>query len=150
MKNFTNEFKAVFAAASDVDAAKGAMQQTRLELALAFHADGFNPDNAIDKLRFKEKVIKAFPKGTGKDADQFEKAAVSNIRQCVSCYKKGRELNIPPTGYENFGAWRADLYPPSPETKEEIIKGWIDNPKIDLNAQDLIAFLQKEYCAIGQ
>lgn len=137
MKNFTNEFKNVYNAATGQDVAKGEMSASRLALAQAFHADGFNPENAIDKLKLKEKILKAFPNGVGKHATPDEKAAVSNVRQCVSCYAKGKKINMPPTGFETFAAWREKLYPPVKETKCEIIKGWINSEKIVLTVKDV-------------
>ena len=146
---FKKEFSDIYAATNAQDVAKGAMAASRYELASSLWQQAVDLQNAVDVAKIKQKIIDRFPKGTGKDALEDERKAVSNIRQVLSVYKKAKVMNESPNNHPTYAAWREAIYGKPDTDKIAIIKGWIDSNDIKLTAAD-VQVLLNTYKAVGQ
>ena len=146
---FKKEFSDIYAATNAQDVAKGAMAASRYELASSLWQQAVDLQNAVDVAKIKQKIIDRFPQGTGKNALEDERKAVSNIRQVLSVYKKAKVMNESPSNHPTYAAWREAIYGKPDTDKIAIIKGWIDSNDIKLTAAD-VQVLLNTYKAVGQ
>ena len=130
MISFTKEFKSIYDATNAQDAAKGSMAASRYDLASTLWEQGVNLQDAIHVAKLKQKIVTKFPKGTGKNAAEDEKKAVSNIRQVMSVYKKAKEKNEAPSSYPTYAAWREAIYGKKDSSPLVMLKAWIDDDKV--------------------
>jgi len=105
--------------------------------AVTLQDSGINLNNAEAALEIKIDIAKAFPKGTGKDANDADKKAVSAVRQVLSCFKKSRDENLSPNNFASYAEWRKAVYNETPPTKLETIAKWLDAEEPEITLQDL-------------
>jgi len=105
--------------------------------AVTLQDSGINLNNAEAALEIKIDIAKAFPKGTGKDANDADKKAVSAVRQVLSCFKKSRDENLSPNNFDTYAEWRKAVYNETPPTKLETIAKWLDAEEPEITLQDL-------------
>ena len=109
----------------------------RRVFAVTLQDSGINLNNAEAALEIKIDIAKAFPKGTGKDANDADKKAVSAVRQVLSCFKKSRDENLSPNNFDTYAEWRKAVYNETPPTKLETIAKWLDAEEPEITLQDL-------------
>ena len=105
--------------------------------AVTLQDSGINLNNAEAALEIKIDIAKAFPKGTGKDANDADKKAVSAVRQVLSCFKKSRDENLSPNNFDTYAEWRKAVYNETPPTKLETIAKWLEAEEPEITLQDL-------------
>tara|TARA_R110002153_G_scaffold78345_5_gene200586 strand:+ start:440 stop:886 length:447 start_codon:yes stop_codon:yes gene_type:complete len=141
--NYTNEIQTLGKALLGQTKAQDKTSDARRLLAVALQNDAVNLNNVEHSASLKLDITKAYPKGTGKDADENQKKAVSAVRQVLSTYKKGCELNISPNNFDTYSEWRKEVYNETATlTKKEQIIKWIENDKIELELSDLVAIIE--------
>ena len=109
----------------------------RRVFAVTLQDSGVNLNNAEAALEIKIDIAKAFPKGTGKDANDADKKAVSAVRQVLSCFKKSRDENLSPNNFDTYAEWRKAVYNETPPTKLETIAKWLEAEEPEITLQDL-------------
>ena len=133
MKNLTVEMKAVGTALNNQGKAADKTNDHRYALAIALQDGSIDLTNKITASEIKLDLSKAYPKGTGpkEKQDPAQAKAVSAVRQVLSCYKKGCEMNISPNNSDTYASYRAEVYgDQKPATKLETIQKWIDTDKV--------------------
>mgnify|MGYP003625803519 CR=1 FL=1 len=133
MKNLTAQMKAVGTALTNQGKATDKTNDHRYALAIALQDGSIDLTNKITASEIKLELSKAYPKGTGpkEKQDPAQAKAVSAVRQVLSCYKKGCELNISPNNSDTYASYRAEVYgDQKPATKLETIQKWIDTDKV--------------------
>jgi len=141
--NYTNEIQTLGKALLGQTKAQDKTSDARRLLAVALQNDAVNLNNVEHSASLKLDITKAYPKGTGKDADEGQKKAVSAVRQVLSTYKKGCELNISPNNFDTYSEWRKEVYNETATlTKKEQIIKWIENDKIELELADLVDIIE--------
>ena len=141
--NYTNEIKVLGASLLSQTKAQDKTSDARRLLAVALQNDAVNLNNVEHAASLKLDITKSYPKGTGKDADEKQKKAVSAVRQVLSTYKKGCEMNISPNNFDTYSEWRKEVYNETATlTKKEQIIKWIENDKIELELSDLVAIIE--------
>ena len=133
MLNLTVQMKAVGSALTAQGKASDKTNDHRYALAVALQDGSIDLTNKIVASEIKLDLSKAYPKGTGpKDKqDPAQAKAVSAVRQVLSCYKKGCELNISPNNSDTYASYRAEVYgDQKPATKLETLAKWIDTDKV--------------------
>ena len=109
----------------------------RRVFAVTLQDSGINLNNAEAALEIKIDIAKAFPKGTGKDANDADKKAVSAVRQVLSCFKKSHDENLSPNNFSTYSEWRKAVYNETPPTKLETIAKWLDAEEPEITLKDL-------------
>mgnify|MGYP006073310127 FL=1 len=141
--NYTNEIQTLGKSLLGQTKAQDKTSDARRLLAVALQNDAVNLNNAEHSASLKLDITKAYPKGTGKDADENQKKAVSAVRQVLSTYKKGCEMNISPNNFDTYSEWRKEVYNETATlTKKEQIIKWIENDKIELELADLVSIIE--------
>jgi len=141
--NYTNEIQTLGKALLGQTKAHDKTSDARRLLAVALQNDAVNLNNVEHSASLKLDITKSYPKGTGKDADEGQKKAVSAVRQVLSTYKKGCELNISPNNFDTYSEYRKEVYNETATlTKKEQIIKWIENDKIELELSDLVAIIE--------
>mgnify|MGYP003664278254 FL=1 len=141
--NYTTEIQTLGKSLLGQTKAQDKTSDARRLLAVALQNDAVNLNNAEHSASLKLDITKAYPKGTGKDADENQKKAVSAVRQVLSTYKKGCEMNISPNNFDTYSEWRKEVYNETATlTKKEQIIKWIENDKIELELADLVSIIE--------
>ena len=141
--NYTNEIQTLGKSLLSQTKAQDKTSDARRLLAVALQNDAVNLNNVEHSASLKLDITKAYPKGTGKDADENQKKAVSAVRQVLSTYKKGCEMNISPNNFDTYSEWRKEVYNETATlTKKEQIIKWLENDKIELELSDLVAIIE--------
>jgi hypothetical protein len=131
MNNYTEYMKSLGNQLTLQQVAQERTADARRDLAMSLLANNVNMNDKVQAAEVKLNTQKAFPKGTGKDADPEEKKAVQAIRQVVSTYRKGCEQSIFPEDYNTYSEWRKEVYGENKaKAKIDQIKRWIDNNQI--------------------
>ena len=141
MNNFTSEMVAIGNMLGKQIKAQDKCNDARYAFAIQLQDSGVNLHNAEAALEMKTDIVRAFPKGTGKNADEQEKKAVNAVRQVISCFKKSRDENLSPNSYATYAEWRKDVYKETPPTKLETIKKWIEADEPELTLAELQKFI---------
>jgi hypothetical protein len=108
--NYTNEIKLLGKALLGQTKAQDKTSDARRVLAVALQGDAVDLNNKEHAALLKIDINKSYPKGTGKDADTEQKKAVSAVRQVLSTYKKGCEMNISPNNFDTYSEYRKEVY----------------------------------------
>jgi len=141
--NYTNEIKLLGKALLGQTKAQDKTSDARRVLAIALQGDAVDLNNKEHAALLKTDINKSYPKGTGKDADTEQKKAVSAVRQVLSTYKKGCELNVSPNNFDTYSEYRKEVYNETATlTKKEQVVKWLENDKIDLELADLLAIIE--------
>jgi len=112
----------------------------RFELAKALQSDAVNLENKVQAGIIKAMIDKAYPKAT-KDGcpDQLKKA--SAVRQVCSTHKKAFKDKVSAVDHETYSQFRNAVYGDQSKSKEQLIKSWVDSPKIPFTLADLEAIV---------
>jgi len=135
--NFQTEIKNIGNMLTKQVKASDKTNDARRVFAVTLQDSGINLNNAESALEIKVDIAKAFPKGTGKNADVAEKKAVSAVRQVLSCFKKSRDENLSPNNFDTYAEWRKAVYNETPPTKLETIAKWLEAEEPEITLQDL-------------
>ncbi len=147
MKDLLQPIKSVGTAVKSQTKAQDKTSDARRELVLALWDNEINLVDKTQAAEFKLQVSKAYPKGTGKDADEMQKKQVQAIRQVSSTYKKGGR-DVSPHNFDSYAEYRKEVYGEKTKSKMETIQGWLDNDKIEDVTIDALLALVNEYKAI--
>jgi len=109
----------------------------RRVFAVTLQDSGVDLNNAESALEIKIDIAKAFPKGTGKFANDADKKAVSAVRQVLSAFKASRKENLSPNNFDTYAEWRKAVYNETPPTKLETIAKWLEAKEPEITLQDL-------------
>ena len=139
--NFTTEIKNVGSMLGKQVKAQDKTNDARRVLALALHDQALDLNIAELSAELKLDIMRAYPKGTGKDADETQKKAVSAVRQVISTYKKACVDNISPNNFDTYAEWRKEVYNETPLTKSEQIVKWLESDTVELSLEDIAAIL---------
>jgi len=137
MNNFTSEIVAVGNMLGKQVKAQDKTNDARRILALALNDKALNLHNAETAAELKLDIMRAYPRGTGKDADEDQKKSVSAVRQVISTYKKSCDDNLSPNNYDTYAEWRKAVYNEKPPTKLETITKWLEANEPEITLQDL-------------
>ena len=135
--SFQTEIKNIGSMLNKQIKASDKTNDARRVFAVTLQDSGINLNNAEAALEIKIDIAKAFPKGTGKDANDADKKAVSAVRQVLSCFKKSRDENLSPNNFASYAEWRKAVYNETPPTKLETIAKWLDAEEPEITLQDL-------------
>jgi len=135
--SFQTEIKNIGSMLNKQIKASDKTNDARRVFAVTLQDSGINLNNAEAALEIKIDIAKAFPKGTGKDANDADKKAVSAVRQVLSCFKKSRDENLSPNNFDTYAEWRKAVYNETPPTKLETIAKWLDAEEPEITLQDL-------------
>ncbi len=135
--SFQTEIKNIGSMLNKQIKASDKTNDARRVFAVTLQDSGINLNNAEAALEIKIDIAKAFPKGTGKDANDADKKAVSAVRQVLSCFKKSRDENLSPNNFDTYAEWRKAVYNETPPTKLETIAKWLEAEEPEITLQDL-------------
>ena len=135
--SFQTEIKNIGSMLNKQIKASDKTNDARRVFAVTLQDSGINLNNAEAALEIKIDIAKAFPKGTGKGANDADKKAVSAVRQVLSCFKKSRDENLSPNNFDTYAEWRKAVYNETPPTKLETIAKWLEAEEPEITLQDL-------------